>query len=147
MKITPGQIKKLHLFLNKVKTLPKEEREAFKRDLIKHYSSNRTESVKELNFYEANQVINHIKAIVEEDKPDDPADVMRKKIISMLREVGYEKFDTIKNRKVADMQRIYKLIKEKGYLKPKYLNEYTHDELPKLVSQIENIYITTLKKK
>ncbi len=78
------------------------------------------------------------------NETDLQADTMRKKIISMLREIGYE--TKYNNKIVADMQRIYTLIKSKGFKKPKGLNEYTYEELPKLVSQIEAIYVSELKK-
>lgn len=64
-------------------------------------------------------------------------DLMRKKIIALFRKMGYN----IGNE--ADMKRIYSWVNKYGYLKKK-LNEYTADELPMLVSQVERVYKSTL---
>ena len=65
-------------------------------------------------------------------------DRMRKKIISLMRRMGYEKQDR------ADMPRIYGWIEAKGYLK-KPLNNYTAKELPRLVSQVDRVFQSFLE--
>ena len=87
--------------------------------------------------------LSHFEKLRENEKKAEN-DKMRKKIISMMRECGYEKFSHQRGGMVADMPRIYALVENKGYLK-KPLNEYSHNELPKLVSQMESIYISIIK--
>lgn len=70
-------------------------------------------------------------------KPEDPADVQRKKIISMARSIGWTKASQRdESKQVADMQRIYGWVLKYGYLH-KGMNEYTAKELPKLVTQFQ----------
>lgn len=67
---------------------------------------------------------------------------MRRKVIALLMSWKTEMFgvwDTRKMRHVPDMSKIYEWINTHGYLKPKWLNKYTYQELTTLVSQIEKI--------
>lgn len=67
---------------------------------------------------------------------------MRRKVIALLMAWKPEQFgvwDTGKMRHLPDMARIYQWINEYGYLKPKWLNKYTYQELTVLVSQIKKI--------
>jgi hypothetical protein len=66
------------------------------------------------------------------------ADKMRKKIISLLRSIGFEK-----DRR-ADMPRILEYVQKVGY-GHKPLNDYKHNELPKLVTQMEQIVNKEIK--
>jgi len=72
------------------------------------------------------------------------ADNMRKKIIALCREMGMEKQGSTGNA-VADMSKVYAFVKKIGYGK-KNLNNYTQEELPKLVSQIEIIHKEYIEK-
>jgi hypothetical protein len=106
------------------------------RELLRHLRTLQPQSIAPKSVQESSPI----------NSDEHAADVMRKKIISMLRELGYEVYDTFKGRKVADMEKIYAFVLDKGY-KKKGLNQYTYDELPKLVTQISNIYLSTIKKK
>lgn len=145
MLIQPGQLKRLHALLNKAGLMDE------KADLVKQYSACRETSSTKLEYREANSLIKHLEDLTlqmgmrsPEDIKRQTADTMRKKIISMLREVGFE--TTEGSRKKADMKAIYSLIIKIGYLKPKSLNQYDNNELPKLVSQIESYYQKELKR-
>lgn len=65
-------------------------------------------------------------------------DLMRKKMIHLFRTIGYNEAGS------ADMERIYAWVLKYGYLK-KRLMEYNSAELPKLVSQVEKYYNSTLE--
>lgn len=69
----------------------------------------------------------------------DADNEQRRKIISLLRGIGFSYFCEIKQRTVADMPRIHKYVAEIGYLH-KNMNAYTSAELPKLVTQVEIIH-------
>jgi hypothetical protein len=150
LKITPGQMKRIYQLLNQTGKMDA------KVDLVKHYTKGRETSTKEMLYFEATELIKHLEAFqkqepiqkipTSEQLKNQACDRMRKKIIAMLREIGYEKYSPAYNRNVADMDRIYKLINKVGYLE-KPLNQYTDLELPKLVSQMESIYTKDIKKK
>jgi hypothetical protein len=150
MKTTPGQMKRIHQLLNQTGKMDA------KVDLVNYYTKGRETSTKEMLYYEANDLIKHLEAFQKQESiqkiptseqlKNQSCDRMRKKIIAMLREIGYEKYSDFAGKSVADMTRIYKLIDTVGYLK-KPMNEYNELELPKLVSQIESIYIKDIKKK
>jgi hypothetical protein len=74
----------------------------------------------------------------------DADNEQRRKIISLLRGIGFTYFCEIKQRTVADMPRIHKYVQEVGYLH-KNMNAYTSAELPKLVTQIEIIHNKEIK--
>ncbi len=113
-----------------------------KRGYVKSVTDGRVESSSAMTYMEGMKLIRHL-----EDKQQpsniDPADNMRKKIISMLREIGYETH--VEGKRKADMKAIYSLVNKVGYLK-KGFNQYTAQELPKLVSQIEEIYKKELRR-
>lgn len=66
---------------------------------------------------------------------------MRRKIIGLLREFDpatFERMHPVYDRQVANMPAIEAFVLKHGYLK-KHLNEYTYEQLPDLVSQMEKI--------
>lgn len=73
------------------------------------------------------------------DGDAEDSDKMRKKVIGLLTQSGMKKDDK------PCMAQIYPYVKKYGYLK-KGLNEYTKDELPKLVTQMERIVQYRIKK-
>ena len=102
-------------------------------ELIHNFTRGRTQSIKGLSEAELNELNDHLKRYlisVKQVEYDMSADNMRKKIISQFRTCGYE----VNGR--ADMPRIYGAVAKYGYLH-KPLNNYTANELPKLVSQFE----------
>ena len=100
-----------------------------------HYSKGRTESSKELINAEVLQIINDLE---DKFKEFDSADKMRKKIISMAHEMGWQ-LPASGLRPKADMQRIDAWTAKYGYLH-KALNSYEYTELPVLVTQFESFY-------
>jgi len=93
-------------------------------------------STKDLRYEEANQLISTIDKIGVQKY--DAANQMRRKIISCCRECGWTK-----NGK-ADMDRINAWVLKYGYL-GKPLMEYNSLELPKLVTQAENMKDSFIK--
>ncbi len=78
------------------------------------------------------------------DQLRDADNEQRRKIISLLRGIGFTTFDTKRGGTIADMPRIHKYVEEVGYLH-KNMNAYTSAELPKLVTQIEIIHNKEIK--
>lgn len=125
MKITYNQNKILHALLNKTGLTE------FKRELVYSYSNNRTESSKELLIDEATALINYLK---KQNPETVQAEKMRRKIIAMAHKMRWETEEGKVNMKSVNNWCI-----NKSYLK-KPLMEYSLQELPKLVSQFENVY-------
>lgn len=105
-------------------------------ELALQFSNGRTEHVSELSSGEGIELIRSL-------TPGSPAherraaeEKMRRKVISMAREMGWVLTDTStgKIELKADMGRIQNWCEVYGYLH-KELNEYTFEELPTLVSQ------------
>lgn len=126
--IVNSQLSRIHILLNKI------GRMGYKADYVINATDGREHSTKLLTFVEANNVI----SVLEEEEKEyykknrNSEDVQRKKIISCCREMGW-----VKSGK-ADMARIYSWVLKFGYLHKK-LNDYTAAELPKLVTQAENM--------
>jgi hypothetical protein len=104
------------------------------------YSNNRTEHIGELTTAEANLLIKNLMPAGKQ-KPNEhiakaeACNTMRRKIISMAREMGWHQRNA-DGRLVANMERVEQWCKDYGYLN-KGLNAYTFEELPKLVTQME----------
>lgn len=99
-------------------------------------SNGRTESTKELTDSEVDKIITKLDL---ELKEKDACDVMRKKLIHMARDMGWEVYDKVKKKVVADMQRIENwVVKYSPYHKK--LNDHNEKELPLLITQFENYY-------
>lgn len=109
-----------------------------KRNIVMSFTAGRTESVKEMRNEEAAALIGHLKSMDPEEKS---ADKMRNKILSMAHEMGWHIAGTAK----VDMQHVNGWMRSKSYLK-KDLDAYRYGELPKLVSQFEEVYKSFLKK-
>jgi hypothetical protein len=128
------QLARIHVLLHKCGLM------AYKADMVIEVTNGREHSTKQLTFDEANLMIARLEATIKEraKKAQEPAQVMRRKIISCCREMGW-----VKGGK-ADMPRIYTWVLKYGYLH-KPLNAYTAMELPKLVTQAENMKNDFLK--
>lgn len=128
--ITQGQIKLIKT-LQRQLNIPDE----VYRELLHNGTSGRTTRTTELQQQEAAALITALQA--ESTKDKDAADVMRKKIISMAHRLGWKQQGTER----ADMQRIDNWCQTSGYLH-KPLNSYSYAELPKLVSQFTQMYLS-----
>ncbi|OKL40277.1 hypothetical protein [Pontibacter flavimaris] len=133
-KRTDTQNKKLHLLLNKAGLA------AEKPDLVAFYTNGRTSSSRDMYFHEAQKLIVYLESITSNSAstPTDRADTMRKKVIAICYELGWiEPTDSPEERKI-NMAVIDGFLKKRGYIK-KPLNEFTVRELPRLISQFEQI--------
>lgn len=132
--IVSTQLTRIHVLLHKVQLM------AYKIDLVVDLTNGREQSTKSLTFNEANKMIAYLEQKQQErnKKAYDRADAMRKKIIVFCRETGW-----VKNGK-ADMSRIYSWVEKYGYLH-KPLRSYTEAELPRLVTQAENMRNSFIK--
>lgn len=130
MNIKPEQLRNLHGLLNRTGLM--EEKET----LVLSFSGGREKSSRGLTYQEAGALITHLKSL-------DGSHKMRRKIISMAHELGWK----IPGTKKINMEAINTWCKTYGYGK-KELNEYTEQELPKLVTQFQNgpykFYLTNL---
>jgi hypothetical protein len=125
-KVNRAQLARIHILLDKL------GRTAYKADYVIDATNGREHSSKQLTYAEAESMLTVL--IAEErkfnQKQHDAADTMRKKVISGLRECGYN----VGGR--ADMNRINAWVLQYGYMH-KALNAYTVKELPKLVNQAD----------
>lgn len=133
MKITSTQNKIMYSLLTKTGMLGN------KYNLILGFTKGRTDKSNEMSMDEAQELITYLKVfITNKDKlqlhQDEAANQMRRKIISMSHRIGW----TTQPGKV-DMDSINTWCREKSYLK-KELNNYTYNELPKLVTEFQQVY-------
>ena len=134
MKRTPQQNTRLHQLLTTCRLMDD------KADLVRAYTGSRTGSSSEMTEAECRALIQHLELIeVQMPRPrhpeqEDPADRQRKKIISMAHEMRW----TLPGGR-ADMARIQRWCLEKSY-GHKRLNDFTLEELPRLVSQFKIVY-------
>jgi hypothetical protein len=139
--ITQPQLTLIHTLLSKNKL--SEEKEI----LVSVHTGHRTKSSKEMTRFEASDLIKYLKSL---EPKNDAGDKMRKKIISMAHEMGWELEGTkriVGTQKQAkiDMAHVNDWCLKFGYLHKK-LDDYTYEELPKLVSQFEGAYKAHLNK-
>lgn len=113
-----------------------------KKQLVNDISYGRTTTSKELTIEEAQTLILHL---IRTNRANDGGkrDKMVGKIFYYAHELGWTKTNK-QGRRVADGQRVDEWMVKYSYLHKK-LNRYTFEELPKLVSQVEAFYKSTLK--
>lgn len=119
------QNRKLHMLLGKLKLDPE-----VKQDIIYKATLGRTTSSKDLYQSEADILINELNRMLNAD----PAQRMRRKIFSICHELGWR----LPASQKVDVQRLNNWLMKYGYLH-KPLMAYTYQELPALVSQLEEI--------
>lgn len=125
------QIQRIHTLLRACNM------QAQKQNLVAGFSNGRCESTKDLTFAEAAQLINYLQ---QEANKNDAANRMRRKIIAICHSLKWENTNGSVN-----IETLNKWCLKHSYLKKK-LQEYTCAELPKLVSQVQKIYVQALKK-
>lgn len=105
-------------------------------EVIAGMTQGRTHSLKALSPHEYRELCNYMNQLVAQKQVENTnvEDKMRKKLISLLCNMGY----TIDTR--PDMLRIQLWVQQYGHVKGKRLNDYTRQELPKLISQAEIMY-------
>jgi hypothetical protein len=132
--ITPAQLKLLNTLVSKMH-IPKDE----KAMMVEGFSDGRCTSSKDLFSSEAIEIIKHLKSF---DPEESKATKMRKKIFYYAHEMHWQiKKD---GKLLIDPKRVDDWCIKYSYLKKK-LDRYTYKELPKLVSQFENVYRHFLK--
>lgn len=108
-----------------------------KEELVYKFTNGRTSSSKEMIVSECSALIQYLTNLAEKPtgtrKPNDPADRQRKKILSICHEMNWH----ITGNEL-DWPRIDAWLLKYGYLHKK-LNDYTAKELPRLVTQFENL--------
>lgn len=106
-----------------------------KANIVQAFTGGRTTHSSEMSSSEAAALIGHLKSL---NPVNNRADKMRNKILSMAHEMQWEKDGRI------DMDHLNNWCLAKSYLKKK-LDEYEYAELPKLVTQFEQVYKSHLK--
>lgn len=123
-KLSKPQLIKIHTLLNQTGLIDQ------KKDLVREYSNNRTDSSKELSIYEAKQLIQALSKY-------DPLDPMRRKVFALAYEAGLIWGDTIEDKKMNTIK-MNSFLLHSGTIK-KELGRMTKDELIKTVSQFHSI--------
>lgn len=109
--------------------------------LVSDFSGGRCLSSKGLLAEEARDLLNHLGSL---QLKDEAVERMRGKIMYYAHEMHWVKINE-KGKRVADGARIDAWCLKYSYRKKK-LNQYTREELPKLVSQVEALYKHFLNK-
>lgn len=136
--ITTQQNKTLHALLAQTGL------SAHKANLINGITKGRTESSKQLSNFEANELLAYLRTQLHNKRQalnsiDEKANRMRKKIISLAWQMNW-----VNNSGACDIPRINNWCIKYGYLH-KPFNNYIYAELPKLLTQFENLYNSYLK--
>ena len=117
--------------------------EDYRKSLCLSVSNDRTDSFKDLTMDEVRQLRSHLSELARR-VPDDPIEAsmqkQRKKIFSMFHEMGWTAASGL-----PDYKRINGWLDKYGYLH-KPLNSYTRDQLPALVTQVENLLKTSYER-
>lgn len=132
---TPKQVQAINILMAKQGLLP------HKRDIIESYSGGRTSSSKELYINEAGELLNYL---TQQNKDVNVSSKLMAKLFAMCHEMKWIPQTTVvEGNQVKikkDYSQVHGWVKKYGYLK-KPLRDYTYNELPKLVSQLEfNVY-------
>jgi hypothetical protein len=138
--ITPSQMRHLNALLTQLGM--QEEKPA----LVREFTSGRATSSKELTMAEAKSLIQFLEKtagpvqVATVVDRSERANQMRRRILSTCHQLRWE----LDGSTQVDMERVNEFCKTRGYLK-KPLNAYTYQELPKLVSQFDALYMKYLK--
>lgn len=134
--VAKSQIVKIHQFKNTFKL----DEETY-RDLIRQYTNDRSTSSKDMYWHEATELLNYFNNSV-----NDSASRQRRKMIGIAHTMGWNLFDASNPLKPkADMDRINNWCVKFGF-GHKPLNDYTTQELPKLITQFQSVFKSHLKK-
>ena len=126
MQVTPLQIQRISTMLRLARL------ESQKDALVLSFTNGRSNSRSDLTYSEALEMIKYLQA---ECAKVDSANQMRRKMIAKCHNMDWE----------PAVPSLDQWCREKGYLK-KPLMEYTAKELPKLVSQLDKVYLSVLKR-
>lgn len=122
--ITEPQIRKIYTLLGQHDL--RDEKDG----IVLAFTANKTNSVRAMSFHEAKALIGHLVSLNPEEKSMTK---MRNKIISIAYDMNWK----LPNEKI-DLDRLNGWCLHKSYLKKK-LDAYKYSELPKLVTQFEEV--------
>jgi hypothetical protein len=131
--MTTGQNRRLYQLLNQTGQIK------YKAELVSSYSAKKSTSSRDLTPNEARELIAHLERQankLELQQQPKPSEKMRRKIFSLCWDMG---FCQEANTKEENSKIVKGLVERLGVLKPKALNQYTEQELPKLVTQFEQM--------
>ncbi|GGH02882.1 hypothetical protein [Pedobacter zeae] len=131
---TPQQRMALGIIIKQI-GLDKETKEL----MVSNYSDGRCTSTTELTYQEADHMIRTLNDAIGYKKQKTPSDAMKNKILSFFHFMWYKKPDG-----KIDMPRVNAWCMQYGYAH-KPLDDHTEEELPKLVSEVEQMYKKFLK--
>ena len=120
-----------------------------KASIVQAFTGGRTTHSSEMSIREAAALIGHLKSL---NPINGRADKMRNKILSMAHEMGWTVPSSGlqppsphgEGKQKVDMAHVNNWCLAKSYLKKK-LDDYEYAELPKLVTQFEQVYKSHLK--
>ena len=129
-KVTPAQIGKIHVLLNKLGLIEN------KAEIVYNLSNGRTQSTKDLSIDEARRLITNLATY-------DPCEKQKGLIFSLAYKAGIIYGSTVEDKKM-NAAKLSLFLKERGAVK-KDLNAMTYDELVKTHRQFEGILNNTQK--
>ena len=132
---TPNQVKIIYALLGENNLRDEKE------NIVQAFSGGKTTSVRAMLNMDANALISHLKSM---DYTATRVTKMRNKILFMAHEMGWERSVATSAKKKVDMEHLNAWCEKHGYLKKK-LDEYKYEELPKLITQFEEVYKSHLK--
>ncbi|AYD48218.1 hypothetical protein [Arachidicoccus soli] len=146
MQATKQQIIRIRAIMSR---LPGFDEEA-KENAVADITFARTVHISEMYDFEANTLITQLQiflpAVEMTWKPStDRRSKMRRKIIAMAHEIGWNLPPSPKGVRKIDMQKLNDWCTKTSYLSKEF-NKYTYAELPRLVAQFEKVYHFYLQK-
>lgn len=110
-----------------------------KQEMVFNVSSGRATSSKDLTEKELQTLIQRLNEYKQPGTIEySKENTLRKRIISKFREMGYNTWSDAKQRQIANMERIEAVVLDKW---KKKLNDYTVDELSKIIAVLENQWL------
>jgi hypothetical protein len=140
MKATKSQIKVLHAALVRRGILD------MKAAIVSDHTKGRTEHSSDMKYNEMKDLIDSLNAghNVRHSVDKEACNKMRRRILSMCFTIGWTRYSLMRLKQEVDYGILHTWMIKYSYLH-KALNEYTYDELPKLVTQFESFTKTQLK--
>lgn len=118
-----------------------------KAQIVSSHSDGRTEHASELAPSEMKALIDkmQLNPTLRFDSTQEAENRMRRRILSLCYTLGWTTLNPRKGAQGIDWTRLEAWLIKYGYLHKARLNDYTYNELPKLVTQFENFVKTELK--